>query len=334
GPPAGTTNILGMQWSETVGATTTPFAVSYRLRPAASGSNYELVRYFCSGGTVRSDVVAHSLAGPAFQPTVPAPTGQTITMTLVAVPPSANSPAGNYSFTFSGNMRTPVPPPAYPSVLSINRLGATPTNAGSGQLQWRVTFDRNVTGVDPTDFVTEVTNLSGVGAPTVSGSSGSSVYTVSVTVPSGTTSGAVGLDLVDNDSIKDASANLLGGPGTGATFTGQSYEIDRTPPSATIALAAASPTSGPNLSWTVTFTSDVTGVDAGDFTLAASGVTTGTTTLTWVSPTQYTVTNGPVYGTGTLGLNLVDNNSIIDAAGNPLGSATGAADGSVTGPVY
>src|SRR2546425_3620114 len=105
--PVGEPNVLQLQWSES----TTQFAVSYRRRdvPVQPNENvrYELVRYFCSGATLKSEVVAHNIASPA-APTI---TGQAISMTLVSVPAPSSSTAGNYSFTFTGRMRTPVPPP-------------------------------------------------------------------------------------------------------------------------------------------------------------------------------------------------------------------------------
>ena len=51
------------------------------------------------------------------------------------------------------------------------------------------------------------------------------------------------------------------------------------------------------------------------------------------SGSAYTITVNTGTGNGTLGLNLVDNDSIIDATGNPLGG-TGAGNGSFTGQVY
>src|SRR5437899_11658830 len=68
-PGGSVPNVLQLQWSETNGATTTSFAVSYRTRqvPVVAGETvrYELVRYFCSGSTVNSTVVAHNIASPA-----------------------------------------------------------------------------------------------------------------------------------------------------------------------------------------------------------------------------------------------------------------------------
>lgn len=87
------------------------------------------------------------------------------------------------------------------------------------------------------------------------------------------------------------------------------------------------------LRWTVTFSEAVTGVDATDFVLAATGLG-GSPAVAGVSgsgPT-YTVTASTGNGSGSLGLNLVDDDSIADAAGNRLaGSGTGT---TVTGETY
>ena len=48
----------------------------------------------------------------------------------------------------------------------------------------------------------------------------------------------------------------------------------------------------------------------------------------------YTVTASTGSGNGALGLNLSDNDSIIDAGGNSLRASGGGVDGSFTGQVY
>jgi hypothetical protein len=88
------------------------------------------------------------------------------------------------------------------------------------------------------------------------------------------------------------------------------------------------------VSWTVRFSEAVTGVGAGDFQLAKSGLgsvpaITGVTG----SGSSYTVTASTGSGSGTLGLNLVDHDSIRDLAGNPLGGI-GTGNGNFRGQVY
>ena len=82
-----------------------------------------------------------------------------------------------------------------PTVQSINRVGATPTNAAS--VSWTVLFSESVTGVDASDFALAPTGVTGATIASVSGSGNQ--YTV--TVNTGTGSGTLGLNLVDNDTI-------------------------------------------------------------------------------------------------------------------------------------
>ena len=93
----------------------------------------------------------------------------------------------------------------------------------------------------------------------------------------------------------------------------------------------ASPTNQSAIPWTVTFDQAVTGVDPTDFSLVKTG-TVGVSLLQVTgSGSVYTVTASGVTGNGTLGLNLVDNDSIIggDVA---LGDA-GTGNGNFTGQV-
>lgn len=88
-------------------------------------------------------------------------------------------------------------------------------------------------------------------------------------------------------------------------------------------------------SWTVTFNTAVTGVNAADFSLIQTGSATGASiTSVTGSGTSWTVTANSGTGTsGTLGLNLVDNDSIINTSSVPLGGA-GAGNGNFTGQTY
>lgn len=111
--------------------------------------------------------------------------------------------------------------------------------------------------------------------------------------------------------------------------------VDTTPPTvSSIARADASPTNAGSVNWTVVFSEAVSGVDTGDFALARSGgLSGGTISAATGSGTTYTVTASTGGGDGTIGLNLVDDDSITDAAANKLGG-TGAGNGSLTGAVY
>ena len=109
---------------------------------------------------------------------------------------------------------------------------------------------------------------------------------------------------------------------------------DTTPPAvASITRADANPTAAASLDFTVTFSESVTGVDVSDFTPVQSGVSGATVSGVSGSGDTYTVTVNTGNGDGTLGLDLTDDDSILDAASNPLGGA-GAGNGDFTGEVY
>ena len=86
----------------------------------------------------------------------------------------------------------------------------------------------------------------------------------------------------------------------------------------------------------MTFSESVTGVDAGDFQLANTGLTGPGPINVTGSGANYSVTANTGTGDGTLGLNLVDDDTIVDGANNKLGGTgtTTTGNGSFTGEVY
>ena len=201
-----------------------------------------------------------------------------------------------------------------PDVVSITRADANPTNASS--VDYTVIFTETVTGVGAGDFDLVTTGLTGAAIIDVSGSS----TTYTVTVDTGTGSGTIRLDLDDDDSITDVTGNDLGGTGIDASLVGDTYTIDKSAPTVTsITRADPNPTNAASVDFTVVFSEAVTGVNAGDFTVTGGlGGTVGTITG---SGTTYTVPVSTGTGSGTLGLDLTDDDSITDAVGNALGGS-------------
>ena len=215
-----------------------------------------------------------------------------------------------------------------PTVLSITRASANPTKATS--VKFIVTFSSVVTGVDKTDFALATTGS--ITKASISAVSGKGATRI-VTVRTGAGSGTILLNLIDNDSIKDASLIPLGGAGAvnGDFTSGDRYTVDKTKPTVlSIVRASANPTSASSVSFTVTFSEPVTGVDIKDFKLSITGLTKTFITGVTGSGDTYTVTASTGTGTsfGTLRLNVVNNRSIKDAALNSLGA------GFRTGEVY
>jgi hypothetical protein len=101
-----------------------------------------------------------------------------------------------------------------------------------------------------------------------------------------------------------------------------------------ITRADPNPTNASNLDFIVTFTEAVSGVDSSDFALTTFRPAGATITAISGSDTTYTVTVNTGLGAGSLRLDVIDDDSILDTAGNSIGGA-GAGNGNfTTGEVY
>jgi len=188
----------------------------------------------------------------------------------------------------------PPPDTTAPTVLSIDRVDADPTNAVS--VDFTVTFSENVTGVAAANFT--VTTAGTAGAVSAVTPLSASVYTVTVNTVSG--DGTLRLDLDSSlANIIDSASNAMA-----VAFTsGQVYMIDNTPPGVTsIARVNADPTNATSVDFTVTFDENVTGVGVANFTVTTAGTAGAVSAVTPVSASVYTVTVNKVSGDGTLGL--------------------------------
>ena len=217
-----------------------------------------------------------------------------------------------------------------PEVDAITRVDTNPTNAPV--VNFTVTFSESVTGVDAGDFVIDASG--GVAGASVTDVSGSG-DTYTVTVDTGTGDGTLSIDVTDDDSIVDGATNPLGVPGAGnGDYTsGETYSIDKTPPGvSSITRVAPDVTTASSVAYKVIFSEIVTGVDTGDFAIdAAAGKAVTGASVADVSGTgdTYTVTVDTGAGDGSLSIDLTDDDSITDAAGNPLGG-TGSGNGDYT----
>ena len=96
--------------------------------------------------------------------------------------------------------------PANPAVLSIVRAAPAGSLTNAASVAYTVTFNEAVTGVDPTDFQLARTGTVAATLTQVTPASGSA-YTVTVSGITG--NGTLGLNLVDNGSIKDLNGKQL-----------------------------------------------------------------------------------------------------------------------------
>src|SRR6185369_6418885 len=229
--------------------------------------------------------------------------------------------AGNGNFTtgeaYTINRSTPL-------VTSIVRVGPSPTEVAS--VDFTVNFSLAVTGVDSADFSLTTTGaISGALVTNVSGSGN----TYTVTVGTGSGNGDLRLDVVDNDSIVNASIFPLGGAGTGnGNFTSsESYTIQRNNPTVnSLTRMDPNPSAAQSVNYRLIFSEPVSGVDVTDFVVNASGISGAALIAVNGSGNTYAVTVGTGTGNGNLRLDLIDNDSILDLAINPLGGA-GAGNG-------
>lgn len=135
---------------------------------------------------------------------------------------SATDAAGNDAFNiFTVNVTNA---PSVSSIVRAGAAGATVPNAATS-VDYTVTFDHSVNGVDLSDFVlTSTGNASG----TIQSVSGSGT-TYSVTVGALTGDGTTRLDLKSSGTgIQDGSGNAISGGYT----SGQTYTLDHTAPAA------------------------------------------------------------------------------------------------------
>ena len=162
--------------------------------------------------------------------------------------------------------------PTIPTVISINRLAASPTIAATAT--YGITFSEDVTGVDVSDFTLVPTGVTGASIGTLTPVD---AKTYQLEINTGTGSGTIGLNLTDDDSITNSLAVALGGTGTGnGNLTGQVYDIDRTGPTGSFnAIADITTAGGTSQSLTVTFSDndvvDVSSLDSSDVLINWSG---------------------------------------------------------------
>jgi autotransporter-associated beta strand protein len=98
---------------------------------------------------------------------------------------------------------SPLSPTAAPYVVSLN-AASSPTNATS--VAYTAVFSKSVTGVDASDFALQTTGSIQTAAPLVVAGSGAS-YTVTINGIAG--DGTLGLNLIDDGSIRDADQQVL-----------------------------------------------------------------------------------------------------------------------------
>jgi hypothetical protein len=131
-------------------------------------------------------------------------------------------------------------------------------------------------------------------------------------------------------ALNDDGGTASGGQDTSApvTFTIAVTSVPDTP-NATITRLDGSPTNAATLRYRASFTEEVSGVDAGDFGLTATGLPGASVAAVTGGPRDYTVSVSSGVGVGKLNLRLLDDDTIVSFDGTPLGGP-GANNGAVS----
>ncbi len=310
------------------GPTATFNVVFSEIVNGVDAGDFKLTTTGSISGASITDVKASQYSSASFVVTVNIGTGAgTIRLDLIdddSIKDVSGSPLGgpglnNGDFTSGGIL---IVGQTAPIVASVQRADPDPTSAAS--VGFTVTFSKDVNISAETGLsnfaLTTTGDITGAAVTAVNGSG--SVYTVHVNTGYGT--GTIRLDVVDNDQITDGTGTPLGGPGAGnGNFTsGEFYTVSRTAPKVISSAASdPNPTNADAVHFTVTFSEAVSGVDAGDFGLTLTGLSGVSITNVSGGNNVYTVTVATGAGAGTIRLEVIDDDSIVNAGGIPLGGA-------------
>jgi len=212
----------------------------------------------------------------------------------------------------------------YDSVAPTATMTSTaPDPTSTSPIPVTVTFSENVTGFSQEDLVVVNGTISDFTA--VSGS----VYTFSLT--------PLGQGLVTVDLPANRTQDAAGNGNEAATTFSRTYEIVQSDYPTVLSLVCKGPKQSNHaiVKFKITFSEPVSGVDVSDFRLVLTGSITDASILS----VKQSGKGGRVYiievnsgkGQGTLGLLLIDDDSIVDAQQNPLGG-TGVGNGDFTDP--
>ncbi len=196
-----------------------------------------------------------------------------------------------------------------PVLNLVSRLDPSPTAAAT--VSYGLQFSEAVTGVALSSFSAVATGLAGSVVVSLSGSGAS--YTVVLA----TGSGAGTLRLGFNLNLQDA----VGNPYSINSVSGTAYTVDRQAPVvSSITPVTAGPTASSDIYFNVSFSEAVSNVTTADFATETIGVSgTSVFQVTSLGNGNFSVRVLTGSGDGTIKLKVVDDDSVVDALGNPLG---------------
>lgn len=227
-------------------------------------------------------------------------------------PSSSSNPirSRQLQYAYASLGTTPVSPtvstPTSASVTSSSAtLGGNVTSDGGSTVTARgVVVSATATNATPQIGGTSVTNITGTGT--------TGVFTVSAT----------GLSSSTGYSFAAYATNAQGTSYSSVgTFTTSAPPDTTAPTVSSINRSGSTPTNASSVSFLVTFSESVTGLDATDFQVTATGTASGSVTGSTGSNASYTITVGSLAGEGTIRLDLKSSSTgITDLAANPIAS--------------
>ncbi|MCC5875433.1 MAG: hypothetical protein JJU11_04355 [Candidatus Sumerlaeia bacterium] len=193
-----------------------------------------------------------------------------------------------------------------PTLDSLTRNSPSNALTNASTLTWLATFSDDVVGVTTSNFsLTTSGGQSSASIASVSDATGDT-WEINVNTVAGA-SGDITLNLANNTGIvADADGSAL----VTTSLTGQTYNVDRVPPTVSSVSPTENSTHTSLTAVTVNFSESVSGVTAGDLTID----TVPATSVNQSSGSSFTFNfSTPADGSSDFDL---DSGSIIDAAGN------------------
>ena len=314
------------------------FTVTYTeaVTVDATGGTPRIAISLDTGGTVYATYLSGSGTNTLTFRYVPASGQQDLTGIVTATAVDANGgtlrdAAGNNAALAVNAVEPSTANVDVDAIIPVVASVSVPTSAtyGVGQhLDFTVDFNKAVT-VDTsggTPFITLTLATGGtVDAAYVSGSGTSSLVFEYVVAPNEAAPAGVVLGTsisLNGGALHDAHGNA-GSTTLNGVANASGVLVDSIAPTVTsITTDGSVAGNASSATYTVTFSEGVTGVDAGDFVLTATGSAHGTvSTVTAVSAGVYTVTVDGIAGDGTLRLDVkASGTGIADLAGNAVQS--------------
>ncbi len=297
--------------------TSTANSVVYRVTFSKAVQNVDIADFALTSTGTAAGVVGSFLANSTteYDITVNTITGAGTLRLDVPTTATINDLLGNAltaAFTTGQTYTFAVP------TASIIQNPTTTVAISSISVVFRVIFDKAVQNVDIADFILSKTGTADGLIFSVSTNTGTSI---DVTVNAITGAGTLRLDIPLINTINDNLANIAT-----AFSAGEVYTIDRVAPTVVSVLrqnplnVAVSVT---KVTFAVTFSEDITGLDAADFVVTNSG-TEGTISNITVNGNSALVEISSIRRIGTLRLDVLTTATINDLAGNAfVGGFTG-----------